>query len=76
MTDSSLGENSKLTVLASERDRIQRFFGDGLDRQPGRKKMSAAAPLKRHKIRNNKPRRNYHEPICLSLSRRRVREIP
>jgi hypothetical protein len=38
MTDSSLGENSKLTVLASERDRIQRFFGDALDRQPGRKK--------------------------------------
>jgi len=76
MTRISLGENSKLTVLASERDRIQRFFGDRLDRQPGRKKMSVAVPLKRSKIRNNKPRRNYHEPICLSLSRYRAREIP
>jgi hypothetical protein len=76
MTGISLGENSKLTALASERDRILRFFGDGLNRQPGRKKMSAAAFLKRYKIRNNKPRRNYHEPICLSLSRRRGREIP
>ena len=30
MTNVSLGENSKMTVLPSERDRIQRFYGDVL----------------------------------------------
>jgi hypothetical protein len=30
MTGVSLGENSKMTVLPSKRDKIQRFFGDVL----------------------------------------------
>ena len=37
------------------------------------KKMSVAVVLKRSKIRNNKPRRNYYEPICISLSWCRAR---
>jgi hypothetical protein len=37
MTGVSLGENSKMTALASERDRIQRFFGDVLGCQVTKK---------------------------------------
>ncbi len=39
----------------------------GLDGQPGRKKMSAAALFKRIKVRSIKPRRNHDERICISL---------
>ena len=37
MTGVSLGENSKMTALASERERIQRFFGDVLGCQVTKK---------------------------------------